>query len=196
MDEIVEQGFDRLQTLISETKQKQDDAYRELCEQSALLLSRMIEAVAPIAGEIGSEFLLKAKQDTKGELYDQKYYDEKMIILGKTDSPMEYRPDDPKKKVTQQFCVLSEKGVLYELMFSNDGFVVDTFASPLTPEDALVFYGYDIMYMLYSAMSFFSYKKSQKNSGPDEIRTHDLPVISRAHHLAMLRAPFGCYPNT
>ena len=44
MDEIVEQGFDRLQTLISETKQKQDDAYRELCEQSALLLSRMIEA--------------------------------------------------------------------------------------------------------------------------------------------------------
>ena len=37
-------------------------------------------------------------------------------------------------------------------MFSNDGFVVDTFASPLTPEDALVFYGYDIMYMLYSAM--------------------------------------------
>lgn len=152
MDEIVEQGFDRLQTLISETKQKQDDAYRELCNQSASLLSRMIEAVAPIAGEIGSEFLLKAKQDTKGELYDQKYYDEKMIILGKTDSPMEYRPDDPKKKVTQQFCVLSEKGVLYELMFSNDGFVVDTFASPLTPEDALVFYGYDIMYMLYSAM--------------------------------------------
>ncbi len=32
--------------------------------------------------------------------------------------------------------------------------------------------------------------KNQKNSGPDEIRTHDLPVISRAHHLAMLRAPF------
>ena len=25
-------------------------------------------------------------------------------------------------------------------------------------------------------------------NGPDVIRTHDLPVISRAHHLAMLRA--------
>ena len=53
MDEIVEQGFDRLQTLISETKQKQEDAYRELCNQRAALLSRVIEAVAPISGEIG-----------------------------------------------------------------------------------------------------------------------------------------------
>ena len=26
--------------------------------------------------------------------------------------------------------------------------------------------------------------------GPDVIRTHDLPVISRAHHRAMLRARF------
>lgn len=31
-------------------------------------------------------------------------------------------------------------------------------------------------------------KNSEKTSGHDEIRTHDLPVISRAHHLAMLRA--------
>ncbi|HJJ99255.1 MAG TPA: hypothetical protein O0X23_03465 [Methanocorpusculum sp.] len=156
MDEIVERGFDRLQTLISETKQKQDDASREFCSQNAALLSRMINAVAPIVQEIGSAFLLKAKQDCKGELYDQKYYDEKMIILGKTDSPMGYRPDDPKKKITQQFCVLSEKCILYELMFSNDGFVVDTYASPLTPEDALEFYGYDIIFMLYSAMRDYS----------------------------------------
>lgn len=34
-------------------------------------------------------------------------------------------------------------------------------------------------------------QKFHKNSGPDEIRTHDLPVISRAHHLAMLRAQFN-----
>ena len=34
----------------------------------------------------------------------------------------------------------------------------------------------------------FHGKKSEKTSGHDEIRTHDLPVISRAHHLAMLRA--------
>jgi hypothetical protein len=37
-------------------------------------------------------------------------------------------------------------------MLSNDGFVVDTYTSPLTPKDALEFYGYDIIYMLYSAM--------------------------------------------
>ena len=32
------------------------------------------------------------------------------------------------------------------------------------------------------------YKNHEKNDGPDVIRTHDLPVISRAHHRAMLRA--------
>jgi predicted Rdx family selenoprotein len=33
-------------------------------------------------------------------------------------------------------------------------------------------------------------KKTYRNivDGPDVIRTHDLPVISRAHHRAMLRA--------
>ncbi|MCK9314492.1 MAG: hypothetical protein M0P20_10635, partial [Methanocorpusculum sp.] len=41
---------------------------------------------------------------------------------------------------------------LFELMFSNDGFIVDTYQAPLSAEDALAFYGYDIMYMLYSAI--------------------------------------------
>ncbi|MDV0444061.1 hypothetical protein [Methanorbis rubei] len=152
MDEIVEQGFERLQTLISETKTEQERLSEEILKQNAALLLRMAESVAPIAKEVGSEYLLKAKQDSKGDLYDQKYYDEKMIILGKSEEPVALRPDDPKKKVIQQFCVLSENGNLYELMFSNDGFVIDTYASPLTPEDALEFYGYDIIYMLYSAM--------------------------------------------
>ncbi|MDR3102485.1 MAG: hypothetical protein LBU24_04610 [Methanocalculaceae archaeon] len=152
MDDIIEQGFDRLQTLIQETQKKQNDRLRELTEQDAALLVRMTEAAASITGMIGLEFLLKAKQDAKGGLYDQRYYDEKMIILGKTDSPLEFRPDDPQKKVIQQFCVLSEKGTLYELMFSSDGFIVDTYALPLTPGDALALYGYEIIYLLYSAM--------------------------------------------
>jgi hypothetical protein len=58
--------------------------------------------------------------------------------------------------VTTQFCVASEKGELFELMFSNDGFIVDTYASPLSAEDALAFYGYDIIYMLYSAIREFA----------------------------------------
>ncbi|HJJ89275.1 MAG TPA: hypothetical protein O0W81_04125 [Methanocorpusculum sp.] len=156
MDEIVERGFERLQTLISETKRKKNDVLCELCSQNVSLFMRMVDAVSPIVQEIGSIFLLKAKQDLKGELYDQIYYKEKMIILGKTDCPLEYRPDDPKKKVTQQFCVLSEKGLLYELMFSNDGFIVDTYASLLTPGEAIELYGYEIIYMLYSAMRDYS----------------------------------------
>jgi len=156
MDSIVEQGFDRLLEVIKETKEKQDDAAEKIMEKDTVLLEKMIAAVAQIIPNVGSEFLLKAKQDTKGDLYDQKYYPDKMIILGKTESPVSFRPDDPKKKVTTQFCVASEKGELFELMFSNDGFIVDTYASPLSAEDALAFYGYDIIYMLYSAIREFA----------------------------------------
>jgi hypothetical protein len=152
MDPIVEQGFDRLLDVIKETKAKQQETAKLIIHEDKVLLEKMLSAVVPVVEAAGSLFLEKAKQDTKGDLYDQKYYPEKMIILGKTESPASFRPDDPKKKVTQQFCVASEKGELFELMFSNDGFVVDTYASPLSAEDALDFYGYDILYMLYSAI--------------------------------------------
>ena len=42
-----------------------------------------------------------------------------------------------------------------------------------------------------SVLSASEYVKTLKQKvldGPDVIRTHDLPVISRAHHRAMLRA--------
>jgi len=152
MDPIVEQGFDRLLDVIKEMKGKQQDTAELIVHEDKILLEKMLSAVVPVVEAAGSLFLQKAKQDTKGDLYDQKYYPEKMIILGKTESPASFRPDDPKKKVTQQFCVASEMGELFELMFSNDGFVVDTYASPLSAEDALDFYGYDILYMLYSAI--------------------------------------------
>ncbi len=152
MDPIVEQGFDRLLDVIKETKAKQQDTAELIIHEDKVLLEKMLSAVVPVVEAAGSVFLQMAKQDTKGDLYDQVYYSDKMIILGKTEQPASFRPDDPKKKVTQQFCVVSEKGELFELMFSNDGFVVDTYASPLSAEDALAFYGYDILYMLYSAI--------------------------------------------
>lgn len=152
MDPIVEQGFDRLLDVIKETKAKQQETAELIFHEDKVLLEKMLSAVVPVVEVAGSVFLQKAKQDTKGDLYDQVYYSDKMIILGKTEQPASFRPDDPKKKVTQQFCVVSEKGELFELMFSNDGFVVDTYASPLSAEDALAFYGYDILYMLYSAI--------------------------------------------
>ncbi len=152
MDPIVEQGFDRLLDVIKETKAKQQETAELIIHEDKVLLEKMLSAVVPVVEAAGSVFLQKAKQDTKGDLYDQVYYSDKMIILGKNEQPASFRPDDPKKKVTQQFCVVSEKGELFELMFSNDGFVVDTYASPLSAEDALAFYGYDILYMLYSAI--------------------------------------------
>ena len=138
--------------LIKEAKEKQQEIAEMIIKEDKALLEKMLSAVVPVVQAAGSLFMQRAKQDTKGDLYDQMYYSDKMIILGKTESPASFRPDDPKKQVTQQFCVASEKGELFELMFSNDGFVVDTYASPLSAEDALVFYGYDILYMLYSAI--------------------------------------------
>lgn len=152
MDEVIEQGFYRLRSLVTETKEEQNAAASKIEEGSAELLSMMAKTVGAVVEEIGQEFLLKAKMDTKGELYDQKYYAEKMIILGKSAEPVSFRPDNPTKKVDQQFCVLTKKGEIMELMFSNDGFIIDTYASKLSEDDALHFYGYDIIYMLYSAM--------------------------------------------
>lgn len=152
MDEIVEKGFDRLCELVSETKEKQKIAGAAIKEQDVKLLRLMQDAVAPVVREVGQELIQRAKQDQNGDLYDQVYYPDKMIILGKPADLVEYRPDAPGRKVTQQFCVLSQAGNLFELMFSNDGFIIDTYAAPLTPEDALAFYGYDIIYMLYAAM--------------------------------------------
>lgn len=152
MDEVVEKGFERLCELVSETKEKQKKAGAEIKEQDVKLLRLMQDAVAPVVREVGQELIQRAKQDQNGDLYDQVYYPDKMIILGKPSEMVEYRPDAPGRKVTQQFCVLSQAGNLFELMFSNDGFIIDAYAAPLTPEDALAFYGYDIIYMLYAAM--------------------------------------------
>ena len=152
MDEVIEQGFYRLRSLVTETKEEQNAAASKIEEGSAELLSMMAKTVGAVVEEIGQEFLLKAKMDTKREHNNQKYYAEKMIILGKSAEPVSFRPDNPTKKVDQQFCVLTEKGEIMELMFSNDGFIIDTYASKLSEDDALHFYGYDIIYMLYSAM--------------------------------------------
>lgn len=153
MDKIVEDGLNRLESLIEETKNAEDDAVNKIIEKDSDLLEKMIELVTPIIPEVGQVFITKAKQDTKGELYDQKYYSDKMILLIKSDNPATLRPDNPKKTVDNQYCVLSEKGELSELMFSNDGFVIDSYLSPLSAEDAISFYGYEIMYILYSAIS-------------------------------------------
>ncbi len=152
MDAVVEKGFERLEELIEELKGEQKELSERIKKEDVILLEKMTKVVGRVVREIGQEFLQRAKVDQKGELYDQVFYPDKMILLGKATTPASLRPDNPAKKIDQQYCVLSEAGNLYELMFSNDGFIIDTYAAALSPEDALYFYGYEIIYMLYSAM--------------------------------------------
>jgi len=149
-DEI-EKGYKRLLEKIEEYDGKIEELGEEVRSRDSALMARMGEMTAPLIGKIGLNMLERGKQDTKGEMYDTVFYKEKMIVLGKTD-PVPQRPDNPDKKVDDQFCVLGEDGRFYELMYSSDGLVVDSYRNPLSVEDALKLYGYEVMIMLYRAM--------------------------------------------
>ena len=153
MDEI-ETGFSLIIEKIEKGQEKIHTLSETVRTNDALLLERMASAAIPVVHSIGITLLEKGKQDTKGDLYDPKYYEKKVIILGKTD-PAPFRPDNPAKKVTDQYCLLSDKGKFYEIMYSSDGFIMDSFLSPLNAEAVLELYGYDAMYMLYKAMHDF-----------------------------------------
>jgi len=150
MDEI-ETGFTKILEKIDELKKGEMERAEEIRKSDAKLLSRMADSAAPLVKTIGISMLKKGKQDNKGEIYHPQYYPRKMIILGKSETPG-VRPDNPQMQVTDQFCVLSEDGELFELMYSFDGFLTDSYLKPLEPQRAIDEYGYDIMFMLYSAM--------------------------------------------
>jgi hypothetical protein len=150
MDEV-EAGFSKLMEKIATSDENKSILTNEIREKEGLLLGRMATSSMVIVKKIGLNLLHRGKQDTKGEVYDAEFYPQKMIVLGKTD-PVEFRPDDMNKKVTDQFCVLVDDGRLYELMYSSDGFFVDSFLNPLDPDAALQLYGFDVMVMLYRAM--------------------------------------------
>ena len=149
--DAIEKGFDALLTKVQEYEEKKEKLKGAVAKEESLLLARMGEETAPVISRIGLVMLERGKQDNACELYDTKFYQEKMIVLGKTD-PVEFRPDDISKKVTDQFCVLSEEGKFYELMYSSDGFIVDSYRNQIDPGEALEAYGYEIMFMLYRAM--------------------------------------------
>jgi hypothetical protein len=150
MDEI-EKGFDALISKVQEYEERKEELKAVVVKEEAALLARMGVETAPVISRIGLVMLERGKQDNSGELFDTRFWPEKMIVLGKTD-PVEFRPDDISKKVTDQFCVLSEEGKFYELMYSSDGFIVDSYRNPIDPAEALKIYGYEIMFMLYRAM--------------------------------------------
>jgi hypothetical protein len=154
MDEI-EAGLKKLEQKIEELEKLQakgDTLSQEIRDHDSELLARMAKSAVPVVKIVGLNMLRMGKQDTKGEIYDPAYYSQKMIILGKAAEPAAFRPDNAQKQVTDQFCVLSEEGKFFELMYSFDGFLTDSYLNPIDSKTAIEHYGYDILFMLYRAM--------------------------------------------
>ncbi len=150
MDEV-ERGFEVLVERLKSVEERRMELTKEFLEREAELLERMIGDIRPLVPKIGMILLMKGKQDTRGEIYEPVYYRERMLVLGKT-NPAEFRPDDVTKKVENQFLVLHEDGTLYELMYSSDGFKVDSYLNPLSPKDAIGIYGHEISFNLFRYM--------------------------------------------
>jgi len=159
MADIIEKGFSEILKKIDMMKKEESALSEEIRSRDVALLQKMGDSVREIISGIGMNMLERGKQDAKGELYNPVYYPKKMIILGKTD-PIPYRPDNMTRKVTDQFCVLSEEGKFYELMYSSDDVITDSYLNPILPADVLRIYGYDAMFMLYRAMR--DYLKSEE----------------------------------
>ena len=160
MDEI-EVGFEKIMQNIEVMRTKDHELSAKVKKHEGELLGRMAVSAIPIVKSVGLNLLKIGKQGTKNDIYDANYYVEKMIILGKAEQPADFRPDDHTKKVTDQFCVLSEKGKFFELMYSSDGFITDSFLNPIEPKAAIDAYGYDVILMLYTALH--DYLKSEED---------------------------------
>jgi len=150
MDDI-EKGFDRIFEELEELNKAEEERAKQILEGKAKLLEKMGETAAPVVARIGLSMVNRAKIDSKGEPYNAEYYAEKMLILGKTD-PAKFRPDDVTKPVADQFCIISEKGKFFELMYSSTQVFMDSYLNPLTPAEVFDIYGLEIMFMLYRAM--------------------------------------------
>ena len=151
MDDVIEKGFDQIFSELDELNKAQEDRAKQIMEGKARLLGKMAGTAAPVVARIGLSMVNRAKLDSKGEPYNAEYYPEKMLVLGKTE-PAKFRPDDVTKPVADQFCVISEKGRFFELMYSSTPVFMDSYLNPLTPAEVLDIYGLEIMFMLYRAM--------------------------------------------
>jgi len=160
MDPIIEEGYTRLLETLEELQAKKEESASKVQENAGALLARMAADTAPVVGRMGLDMLRRAKREASGELYDQEYYEKKMIVLGKTD-PLPYRPDDPSKPIDTQICVLGEDGNLFEVMYTTTEIRIDSYLAPLTPEEAFDLYGYDVVVMLYRALYEYAEKEEE-----------------------------------
>ncbi|HPM54168.1 MAG: hypothetical protein BWX50_00096 [Euryarchaeota archaeon ADurb.Bin009] len=160
MDPIIEEGYTRLLETLEELQAKKEESASKVQENAGALLARMAADTAPVVGRMGLDMLRRAKREASGELYDQEYYEKKMIVLGKTD-PLPYRPDDPSKPIDTQICVLGEDGNLFEVMYTTTEIRIDSYLAPLAPEEAFDLYGYDVVVMLYRALYEYAEKEEE-----------------------------------
>ncbi len=149
-DEI-ERGFAALEEQISANRDAIAEATDAVQKDEAVLLARMAVTATAILPVAGLEVMARGKVDGSGEMYDQHYYPGKMLVLARTE-PMPFRPDNPEKAVTDQFCVLTPDGTLAELMYSTDTVLVDSLLAPIAPGDALGVYGPELLFMLYRGL--------------------------------------------
>ncbi|MGD9936456.1 MAG: hypothetical protein AB7S61_03145 [Methanoregulaceae archaeon] len=150
IDEI-DRGFAALETLIRMNADTIGEESGRVRQDEAALLARMGETAAQIVPLAGLEVMARGKVNASGELFDQAFFPEKMLLLARGD-PMPFRPDDAGKSVTDQFCVLRHDGTFAELMYSNDTVLIDSYLASLSAEDALGIYGPELLLMLYRAL--------------------------------------------
>ena len=160
MDPIIEEGYARLLETLDDLQEKREESAATLRENIGARIARMAADTAPVVGVIGLEMLRRAKREASGELYDQEYYEKKMIVLGKAE-PLPYRPDDPTKPIDTQVCVLDEEGKFYEVMYTTTDIRTDSYKNPITPEEAVDIYGYDLVFMLYRALYEYVEKEEE-----------------------------------
>ena len=149
-DEI-ERGFAAIEERIAASREAIAEAADTVKQNEAALLERMAATAAAIVPAAGLEVMARGKVDVAGEMFDQTFYPGKMLILGRTE-PMPFRPDNPEKTVTDQFCVLRSDGTLAELMYSSDTELVDSLLAPIAPGEALDVYGPELLFMLYRGL--------------------------------------------
>ena len=161
MDDVVVNGYSRLIDLIRTTDSGIDQHAEQLRAREAELLGKMGAITAPVISNSGITILEKGKKDKDGEIYDGVHYPSRVFVLGKSADNAPYRPDDMSRPVIDQFCLISEDGKFYEVMYSADELIVDSYLGELTPRQVLDIYGYDAVFMLYKGMK--QYLEGQEN---------------------------------
>lgn len=152
MEDIIVNGYTRLIEVIQTTDGAIDRHADDLKNHDAELLGRMGAMTAPVIGTMGITILEKGKKDNSGEIYDAKHYGMRVFVLGKSAELAPFRPDNMNRPVMDQFCLLGEDGKFYEVMYSMDDLIIDSYLGEISPREVLDIYGSDALFMLYKGM--------------------------------------------